>query len=101
MELRKHPRMTCQGHPNWPPEWNGTYGPDNPLPRGEVGTLMQVESPSSIPRLPHCILVMQWNQQEYLASVCFDEEDFLQEVVALLRSCLGRPITEIGSLDIP
>ena len=99
MELRKHPRMTCLGRPNWPPEWNGTYGPDNPLPRGEVGILVQVEAASILPA--HCIVVIQWNQQEYLASLYFDDEDFLQEVLGLLRSCLGRPIAEIGSLDIP
>jgi hypothetical protein len=31
----------------------------------------------------------------------FDEEAFLQEIVGLLQRCLGRPIAEIGSLDIP
>ena len=36
-----------------------------------------------------------------LGSLYFDEEDFLQEIVGLLQSCLGRPIAEIGSLDIP
>lgn len=101
MELRKHPRMTCLGRPNWPPEWNGTFGPNNPLPRGEVGILMQVEPASNLLKPPHCIIVIQWNEQEYLASLYFDEEEFLQEVVGLLRSCLGRPIAEIGSLDIP
>ncbi len=101
MELRKHPRMTCQGRPNWPPEWNGTYGPNNPLPRGEVGILTRVEPATSLLKLPHCIIVIQWNEQEYLASLYFDEEEFLQKVVGLLHSRLGRPIVEIGSLDIP
>ncbi len=101
MELRKHPRMTCLGRPNWPPEWKGPYGPDNPLPRGEVGILIRVEPASSTLRTPHCIVVIQWNHQEYFGSLYFDEEDFLQEIVALLRNCLGRPIAEIGSLDIP
>jgi hypothetical protein len=101
MELRKHPRMTYLGRPNWPPEWKGPYGPDNPLPHGEVGILIRVELPSNILRTPHCILVIQWNHQEYLASLYFDEEAFLQEIVALLQSCLGQPIAEIGTLDIP
>lgn len=93
--------MTFQGRPNWPPSWNTTYGPSNPVPHGEVGTLTHVECLSNIPRLPHCILVMQWQGQEYLTSLCFDEEDFLPKVVELLRGCLGRPIAEIGDLDIP
>jgi hypothetical protein len=101
MELRKHPRMTYRGCPNWPPEWTGPYGPNNPLPCGEVGILMRVEPASSIVTTPHCIVVIQWNHQEYLASLYFDEEDFLQKIVGLLRSCLGRLIAEIGSLDVP
>lgn len=101
MKLRKHPRMTCLGCPNWPPEWKGPYGPDNPLPRGEEGILIRVEPASSILSTPHCIVVMQWNDQEYIACWYFDEEDFLKEIVSLLRNCLGRPIAEIGSLDVP
>jgi len=101
MELRKHPRITCLGRPNWPPEWKGPYGPDNPLPSGEVGILIRVEPVPSILGTPHCIVVIQWNGQEYFASLYFDQEDFLQEIVGRLQSCLGRPIAEIGSLDIP
>jgi hypothetical protein len=97
MELRKHPRIT----PNWPPAWNGTHGPDNPLPDGEVGVLVQVLPASSVLEPAHCVIVMQWNDQEYLASLFFDDEDFLQEVVGFLRTCLGRPIAEIGGLDFP
>lgn len=101
MELRKHPRMTCLGKPNWPPEWKGPYGPNNPLPSGEVGTLIRVEPASSNPETPHCFVVIHLNKQEYFGSLYFDEEDSLTEIVKLLRSCLGRPIAEIGSLDIP
>lgn len=101
MELRKHPRMKCLGRPNWPPEWRGPYGADNPLPRGEVGILARVEPAPSTLKPPHCIVVMQHNRQEYLASLYFDDEEFLQQIVRLFRSSLGRPIAEIGSLDIP
>ncbi|MGH7874252.1 MAG: hypothetical protein ACREQO_18835 [Candidatus Binatia bacterium] len=101
MELRNHVRMTSLGRPNWPPEWRGPYGPNNPLPTGEVGTLVAVRPSSSSMRTPHCIVIIQWKDQEYLASLYFDDEDFCQEIVRLLQSCLGRPIVEIGSLDIP
>ena|SRR5882724_9879185 len=80
MELRKHPRMTCLGRLNWPPEWKGPYGPDNPLPRGEVGILIRVEPASSILRTPHCIVVIQWNDREYLGSLYFDEEEFCKKL---------------------
>jgi hypothetical protein len=101
MELRNHPRMTCLGRPNWPPEWKGPYGPDNPLPSGEVGILIAVKPAPSVMRSPHCIVIIQWNHQEYLATLYFDDEKFFQEIVGLLQSCLGRPIVEIGSLDVP
>lgn len=55
MELRKHPRMTWRGHPNWPPTWNGPHGPANPLPQGELGSLTRVETgaPSTLdPDIP-------------------------------------------------
>jgi len=44
---------------------------------------------------------MQSNQQEYFGVLYFDEEDFLQNIVGLLRDSVGRPIAEIGSLDVP
>jgi hypothetical protein len=101
MELRNHPRMTCLGRRTWPPEWKGPYGPDNPLPSGEVGILIGVEPAPGNLQTPHFIVVMQWNQQDYIGSLYFDDEDFLQEILRLLPSCLGRSIAEIGSLDVP
>jgi hypothetical protein len=100
MELRNHARMTYLGRPNWPPEWTGPYGPNNPLPRGEVGILIRVEPASSVLTTPHCIIIIQWNDREYLGSLYFDDKDFLPEIVGLLRRSLGRWIAEIGSLDI-
>ncbi len=101
MELRKHPGMAYLGRPNWPPEWAGPYGPDNPLPRGEVGILIRVESASHFLRTPHCVVAMQYNQQEYFGVLYFGEEDFLQKIVDLLRNCIGQPVVEIGRLDVP
>jgi len=93
--------MTCLGQASWPPDWKGPYGPDKPLPRGEAGVLVRVEAASNILTNPHCIIVMQWNDQEYIGSLHLDEEEFFQKIVSLLRSCVGRPIAEIGGLDVP
>ena len=100
MELRRHPRMTCQGRPSWPPEWKGPYGPANPLPRGEVGILVRVDTAPNILNTPHCVVVIQWNGQEYFGSLYFNDEAFMQEIVRLLQNSLGCAIAEIGSLDI-
>jgi hypothetical protein len=101
MELRTHPHMTYQGRPNWPPEWKGPYGPRNPLPLGEAGILLRVDTLSSILSAPRCVLVIQWNNQEYFGSLYFDDETFMQEVVKILRDHIDRPIGEIGSVDVP
>src|SRR6266508_4424541 len=69
MELRKHPKMRWHGRPNWPPEWNGPFGPDRPLPKGEVGTLVRAECRLGDLRTPHCYLDIQWNGQDYFGSL--------------------------------
>lgn len=93
--------MTYLGRDNWPPEWVGPYGTNNPLPRGEAGILVRVERVPNILRTPHCVLVIQCNGQEYFGCLYFDEEDFSQEIICFFQSCLGRPIAEIGSIDLP
>jgi hypothetical protein len=100
MQVRSHPRMVWQGRPNWPPEWVGPYGPDNPLPKGEVGTLGRVECVSSSPMGPHCSIVMNLNNQEYVGTLHFDEERFLETISHTLAAHIGQPLSEIGSLDI-
>ena len=100
MQLRNDPRMVWQGRPNWPPEWVGPHGPDNPLPRGEVGTLKRVEYGSSITTDPHLFVVMAFNNQEYVGTLHFDEERFLENISHTLAAHIGQPLSEIGSLDI-
>jgi hypothetical protein len=100
MELRKHPRMTYMGRLNWPPEWRGPYGPENPLPNGEVGILLRAET-SNILSTPHCVVVIEWNGREYFGFLHFDEENFAHEFIRLLQNWLGRSIAEVGSLQMP
>ena len=80
MELRKHPKMRWQGLPNWPPQWTGPHGPDNPLPQGEVGILTRVETAVENAIAPHCVLIIHYNGQDYVGSLSFDDEEFLRTV---------------------
>jgi len=66
MELRKHPQMRWQGRPNWPPQWTGPHGPDNPLPQGEVGILTRVETAVENAVASHCVLVIHYNGWRWL-----------------------------------
>lgn len=99
MELRKHPKMTWQGRPNWPPQWHGPHGPDSPLPQGEIGILTRVETSALTDA--HCVLVIRHNDQEYYGTLKFDDAEFLKTVSAVLNRQIGKPISAIGSLDIP
>jgi hypothetical protein len=100
MELRKHPKMRWHGRPNWPPEWNGPFGPDRPLPKGEVGTLVRAECRLGDLRTPHCYLDIQWNGQDYFGSLYFDDPSFIEKVCDIWLRQVERPLSEIGSLDI-
>jgi len=95
MELRNHPRMMWQGRPNWPPHWKEPYGPDRPLPTGEVGILQRVDPPSENVEIPHWFLDIRWNGENYF------DLGFLKVACETLSNYIGHPISEIASLDIP
>lgn len=100
MEVRKHPKMTWQGSPNWPPHWSGPYGPDNPLPQGEVGVLRSVENSTVNAVAACCLLTVTHNDQEYFGTLSFDDEAFFHQFCDILKGHIGEPISAIGSLDI-
>ena len=93
--------MRWRGRRNWPPQWKGPHRPDRPLPDLEVGDLLRVERGSGDDRTPHCFLDLHWNNQEYFAVLFFDDEEFSKLLCVTLDGYIGRPISEIGSLDIP
>jgi len=93
--------MTWQGRPNWPPKWTGPHGPQNPLPEGEVGVLTRVETTDPSLIAPHCILVIRYDDEDYLGSLFFDDEEFLPKICSILNDHMGLSISEIGNLDIP
>jgi hypothetical protein len=92
--------MTWHGGPNWPPVWNGPHGPDNPLPQGEVGVLIEVENSIVKPGGACCLLTIAHNDQEYVGTLYFDDEEFSDQIGAILKGHIGEPISTIGSLDI-
>ena len=100
MELRKHPLMSYRGRPNLPPRWVWLGGKQNERPRGEVGVLKEVS------RYPHLsadglTLVMEYNGSAYMGLLLFDDFAFSRKIHDLLKNLRGRPISEIGSLDVP
>jgi len=99
MKLRDHPLMSYRGVPNWPPVWtlitsNISVG----IPRGELGVLKYVHSNSLMSN--KCFLVIDFNEKVYIGSLIFQDHAFCGQISNLLRDHVGRPIKEIGDLDV-
>lgn len=46
-------------------------------------TRLETGTPSALD--PYCILMMRWNDQDYFGSLFFDDLNFLNQIVAILR----------------
>jgi hypothetical protein len=99
MDLRAHPLMTYRGHPNWPPSWMWIDGNVNKNPKGEVGTLLEVQV-SRIQDANRCFLVIEYEDSQYTGCLYFDDLSFRKRVCELLGEYYGHSIQEIGSIDL-
>jgi hypothetical protein len=99
MELRKHSFMWHGWVSLWPPEWKWIFGADNTHPVGEIGLLEEVQRSSVDPNA--CFLTMNHAGASYVGCLQFDQQGFCQKFCELLQLHYGRPLTEIGELDIP
>ena len=99
MEFRNHPLMTRRsGMKIWPPLWSSTRKDKKDWPNGEVGPLQQAWLHDG---LDTCLfLFIEYNGHQYTGSMCFDDIGFCYDTDTILKSNLGRPIKEIGDLDV-
>jgi hypothetical protein len=89
MELRNHLQMIWQGRPNWPPKWTGPHNSENPLPEGEVGVLTRVETTDPSLIAPHCILVIRYEDEDYLGTLFLMMRSSYRRSVAFLITILA------------
>jgi hypothetical protein len=99
MDLRAHPVMTYNGLSNWPPAWIWIDGNVNKHPKGEVGTLLEVQV-SQLPNANRCFLVIEYEDSQYMGCLYFDDLSFRKRVCDLLSDYYGHSIQEIGSIDL-
>jgi hypothetical protein len=99
MLLRDHPLLRYRGIPTWPPSWTWTRGLENKSPRGEIGVLTQVAL-SKIKPACWCYLYIDHEGSEYIGCLLIDDPAFCHQIVELLQNWCGRPIAEIGSIDL-
>lgn len=99
MKLRDHPLMRYRGLSNWPPAWtpHSTSGQERQL-REEIGILKQVERDVKTTR--KCYLVIEHEAREYMGTLLFDDAMFGWLVSVNLRKHIGKPIKEIGEIDL-
>jgi hypothetical protein len=99
MELRQHPLMRYLGLSSWPPAWTWIGGKHDEFVSGELGMLREVRLNDS-GRLAKCYLIIDYNQNLYMGCEFFRDKAFALQLFQLLESQRGRPIEEIGGLDV-
>ena len=65
---------------------------------GEVGILKYVHSNSLMSN--KCFLVIDFQHDAYIGSLIFKDHAFCGQISNLLRDQVGRPIKEIGDIDL-
>ncbi len=99
MKLRDHPRITYKGFCSWPPLWVWRGGKKYTHAVGDVGVLKHVMLSNSDP-CDRCLLIMEHDGQEYMGNLLFDDSAFCREIYEMLVKHCGRPIQEIGEIDL-
>jgi hypothetical protein len=98
MMLRDHPLMSYHGVTNWPPMWTQGIEKNKKIVRDEVGILRYVHDVS--PRSKKIYLVIEYEREHYVGTLIFDDIPFRHQITNLLQQNIGRPIEEIGDLDL-
>lgn len=99
MKFRDHPLMTHRRLPNWPPTWahfDGTRQ-DNES-SSEIGILKEVASYMAPGAM--CFLTIEVEQEPWMGVLLFDDVAFCRQITNLLQQYVGRPIREIGDIEL-
>jgi hypothetical protein len=98
MELRNHPGMIFHGIPNWPPVWLHAKADGEMRLAGEIGVLKYVHASNRLSN--KCYLVMEHERTQYVGCLIFNDATFCYELARILRQYQGRPIKDIGDLNL-
>jgi hypothetical protein len=84
----------------WPPSWTTIHRDRNDKPRGEIGVLTQVVMNDLLQPNTKVFIFIEYNGFRYMGLLSFDDAQFCRAIYTLLRSNIGRSISEIGDLDV-
>ena len=83
----------------WPPLWVHLRGAAFGKPRGEIGTLTKVERHNAIAN--GLFLWIEDKGEVFIGMMHFDDPLFCDQIHGVLGQNIGRPICEIGNIDLP
>lgn len=66
--------------------------------KGEIGVLKYVHASNRISN--KFFLVMEHDKVQYVGCLIFNDVSFCYQIANMLRTYLGRPIQELGALDL-
>ena len=90
--------MSYRGVRNWPPVWTLRKNHSVKTLMGEVGVLEYVHSNTEMSN--RCFLVIDFQSKTYVGSILCRDHSFCTQISDFLRDHIGRPIKEIGDLDL-
>jgi hypothetical protein len=99
MKLRDHPLISYKGASSWPPTWLWGGGDRYVHAIGEVGVLKDVML-GSIEPSDKCLLIMEHEGRKYIGTLLVEDPVFCQEIYAVLIEQRGKPIRDIGEIDL-
>ena len=99
MKLRDHPMMIrTNGYRSWPPPWKAANQDRDEKPIGEVGTLQDVVRSHIIDN--KIFLFIESDGFRYMGFITLDDPGFYNKIYRLLKHYVGRPIKEIGDIEL-
>jgi hypothetical protein len=96
-KLRDHPLIRHPGGANWPPVWTQRRIDGVKAMTGEDGVLICVHAATDSDK---CFLVIELENENYTGTLIFDDAKLCHQVADLLRRYTGKPIKDIGDLDV-
>ena len=83
---------------NWPPSLTSFTNLGTDVVRREIGVLRQVRCNRLITN--QCLLLIEHQGEFLIGALMFHEAKFCQQIAELLRHHIGRPIKDIGDLQL-
>jgi hypothetical protein len=96
--FREHPGLTYRGISNWPPVWTYARKSERKVQRGEIGKLIYVHANTQLS--DRCFLVIDYGGVNYVGTLIFSDRSVCSQIITLLRQSVGKPISDIGDLDV-